>query len=74
MIDVLGADHGGYLKRMKAAVTAMSGGEATLDILFCQLVKLFRAGEPVVDVEALGRIRHAARGGRGGRPRRRSAS
>ena len=47
MIDVLGADHGGYLKRMKAAVTAMSGGEATLDILFCQLVKLFRAGVPV---------------------------
>jgi arginyl-tRNA synthetase len=48
MIDVLGADHGGYPKRMKAAVTAMSGGEATLEILFCQLVKLFRAGEPVV--------------------------
>jgi arginyl-tRNA synthetase len=47
MIDVLGADHGGYLKRMKAAVTAMSGGEASLDILFCQLVKLFRGGEPV---------------------------
>jgi arginyl-tRNA synthetase len=47
MIDVLGADHGGYPKRMKAAVTAMSGGEATLDILFCQLVKLFRAGVPV---------------------------
>lgn len=48
MINILGADHGGYLKRMKAAVTAISGGEATLDILFCQLVKLFRAGEPVV--------------------------
>jgi arginyl-tRNA synthetase len=47
MIDVLGADHGGYLKRMRAAVTATSGGEATLDILFCQLVKLFRAGVPV---------------------------
>ncbi len=48
MIDVLGADHGGYPKRMKAAVTAMSDGEAALEILFCQLVKLFRAGEPVV--------------------------
>jgi len=48
MIDVLGADHGGYAKRMKAAVKAVSGGEATLDILFCQLVKLFRAGEPFV--------------------------
>jgi arginyl-tRNA synthetase len=48
MIDVLGADHGGYPKRMKAAVTAMSDGEATLEVLFCQLVKLFRGGEPVV--------------------------
>jgi arginyl-tRNA synthetase len=47
MIDVLGADHGGYLKRMQAAVTAISGGEATLEIVFCQLVKLFRGGEPV---------------------------
>jgi arginyl-tRNA synthetase len=47
MIDVLGADHGGYVKRMKAAVAAMSGGEATLDIELCQLVRLFRGGEPV---------------------------
>jgi arginyl-tRNA synthetase len=47
MIDVLGADHGGYVKRMKAAVTAMSGGEARLDIELCQLVRLFRGGEPV---------------------------
>jgi arginyl-tRNA synthetase len=47
MIDVLGADHGGYVKRMKAAVTAISGGEATLDVKLCQLVRLFRAGEPV---------------------------
>jgi arginyl-tRNA synthetase len=47
MIDVLGADHGGYVKRMKAAVTAMSGGEATLDVELCQLVRLFRGGEPV---------------------------
>jgi len=47
MIDVLGADHGGYVKRMKAAVTAISGGEADLDVKLCQLVRLFRAGEPV---------------------------
>ena len=47
MIDVLGADHGGYVKRMKAAVTAMSGGDASLEIQLCQLVRLFRAGEPV---------------------------
>ncbi|MEM6712617.1 MAG: arginine--tRNA ligase [Pseudomonadota bacterium] len=46
-VNVFGADHGGYVKRMKAAVTAMSDGEATLDIRLCQLVKLFRAGEPI---------------------------
>ncbi|WP_132251387.1 arginine--tRNA ligase [Methylobacterium segetis] len=47
MIDVLGADHGGYVKRMQAAVTAVTGGEASLDVKLCQLVRLLRAGEPV---------------------------
>ena len=47
MIDVWGADHGGYVKRMAAAVTAISGGHAALDVKLCQLVKLMRAGEPV---------------------------
>ena len=47
MIDVLGADHGGYVKRMQAAVKAITGGEGTIDILICQLVRLLRAGEPV---------------------------
>jgi arginyl-tRNA synthetase len=47
MIDVWGADHGGYVKRMKAAVAAVSGGEAELDVKLCQLVRLLRAGEPV---------------------------
>jgi arginyl-tRNA synthetase len=47
MIDVWGADHGGYVKRMRAAVTAITGGEGTLDIKLCQLVRLLRAGEPV---------------------------
>lgn len=47
MIDVLGADHGGYVKRMQAAVKAVSEGEATLDVKLCQLVRLLRAGEPV---------------------------
>ncbi len=47
LIDVWGADHGGYIKRMKAAVAAVSGGEATLDVKIVQLVKLLRAGEPV---------------------------
>ena len=46
-VNVFGADHGGYVKRLKAAVTAMSDGEASLDIRLCQLVKLFRSGEPV---------------------------
>lgn len=46
-INIFGADHGGYVKRLKAAVTAMSGGKASLDIRLCQLVKLYRAGEPV---------------------------
>jgi arginyl-tRNA synthetase len=46
-IDVWGADHGGYIKRMRAAVTAISGGVAELDVKICQLVKLTRGGEPV---------------------------
>jgi arginyl-tRNA synthetase len=46
-IDVWGADHGGYVKRMQAAVKAMSGDKASLDIKLVQLVKLFRNGEPV---------------------------
>ena len=47
LIDVWGADHGGYIKRMKAAVAAVSGGAATLDVKIIQLVKLLRAGDPV---------------------------
>lgn len=47
MIDVMGADHGGYVKRMQAAVKAVSGGEADLDVKLCQLVKLMDNGEPV---------------------------
>jgi arginyl-tRNA synthetase len=47
LIDVWGADHGGYVKRMQAAVKAVSGGEGDLDVKLVQLVKLLRAGEPV---------------------------
>ena len=47
LIDVMGADHGGYVKRMQAAVKALSDGEAVLDVKLCQLVKLMRGGEPV---------------------------
>ncbi len=46
-IDVWGADHGGYVKRMQAAVRAMSGDRAKLDVKLVQMVKLLRAGEPV---------------------------
>jgi arginyl-tRNA synthetase len=47
MVDVWGADHGGYIRRMKAAVRAVGGEAATLDVKIIQLVKLLRAGEPV---------------------------
>ena len=46
LIDVFGADHGGYVKRMKAAVSALSDGRVPLDIKLCQLVRLFKNGEP----------------------------
>ncbi len=46
LIDILGADHGGYVKRMKAAVSALSGGTVPLDIKLTQLVKLYKNGEP----------------------------
>ncbi|MFC4670393.1 arginine--tRNA ligase [Seohaeicola nanhaiensis] len=45
LIDVFGADHGGYVKRMKAAVSALSDGKVPLDIKLCQLVRLFKNGE-----------------------------
>ena len=47
LIDVLGADHGGYVKRMKAAVSALSGGKVQLEVKLIQLVKLFENGEPL---------------------------
>jgi arginyl-tRNA synthetase len=47
MIDVWGADHGGYVKRVGAAVQALTNGAATLDVKLCQLVNLFDNGQPV---------------------------
>ena len=47
LIDVWGADHGGYVKRMQAAVKALSEGTAVLDVKLTQLVHLFNKGEPV---------------------------
>ena len=46
LIDVLGADHGGYVKRMKAAVAALSEERVPLDVKLCQLVKLTKGGQP----------------------------
>ena len=46
LIDVLGADHGGYVKRMQAVVKALSDGRVPLDVKLIQLVRLFRNGEP----------------------------
>jgi len=47
MIDVWGADHGGYVKRMKAAVAAITEGKGELDVKICQLVNLSEGGKPV---------------------------
>ncbi len=47
LIFVLGADHGGYVKRLEALARAISGGDIKLTVLLCQLVKLYRGGEPV---------------------------
>ena len=47
MIDIWGADHGGHVKRMQSAVTALTDGQGKLEVLLCQMVKLMRGGEPV---------------------------
>ena len=47
MVDVWGADHKGYIGRMRAAVAAVTDGEARLDVRICNLVNLFEKGRPV---------------------------
>ena len=47
LVDVWGADHGGYIKRVQAAIKAVTSGKAALDVKIVQLVKLLRNGEPV---------------------------
>ena len=47
MIDIWGADHGGYIKRMQAAVKAVTDGKGDLDVKTCQLVHMFDNGKPV---------------------------
>jgi arginyl-tRNA synthetase len=46
LIDVWGADHSGYIKRVKAAVAAVTDNKAEIDVKVCQMVRLFRDGEP----------------------------
>ncbi len=47
LIDVWGADHGGYVSRMQSAVKALAGGKAALDVLLCQIVHVLKDGQPV---------------------------
>jgi len=47
LVDVWGADHGGHIRRMKAALQAMSEGQAEMDVKLIQIVKLLDRGEPV---------------------------
>jgi arginyl-tRNA synthetase len=47
LIDIVGADHGGWVKRITAAVMALTDGKATIDIKLCQLVNLLQDGQPV---------------------------
>ncbi|MCS6878754.1 MAG: arginine--tRNA ligase [Geminicoccaceae bacterium] len=56
MIDVWGADHAGYVKRLQAAVKAFSDGAATLDVRLCQLVNLLDGGKPLRMSKRAGRI------------------
>src|SRR5918994_2520173 len=56
LIDVWGADHGGYIKRMQAGVRALSGERVTLDVKVCQLVNLMDGGQPLRMSRRAGRI------------------
>ncbi|MDX6751763.1 arginine--tRNA ligase [Geminicoccaceae bacterium 1502E] len=56
MVDVWGADHGGYVKRMQAAVRALSEEKARLDVRLCQLVNLMDDGKPLKMSKRAGRI------------------
>ncbi len=63
-IDVWGADHAGYIKRMQSALAAVTERQAKLDVKVCQMVKLMRAGEPVKMSKRSGSFVTFARGGR----------
>ena len=55
LIDVWGADHGGYIKRMQAGVRALSGERVALDVKICQLVNLMDRGQPLKMSKRAGR-------------------
>jgi arginyl-tRNA synthetase len=74
LVYVLGADHGGYVKRLQAVANALSGGRVSASVLLCQLVKLYRAGEPLQDVQAGRGFRDIARCRRRGRAQMLSGS
>ena len=59
LVDVWGADHGGYIKRMQAAVKALSSGKAALDVRLCQLVRLMRARRAGQNVQTFRGFRDA---------------
>ncbi|TVQ33797.1 MAG: arginine--tRNA ligase [Geminicoccaceae bacterium] len=56
LVDVWGADHGGYVKRMQAGVEAVTGGAAKLEVKLCQLVQLMDGGQPLKMSKRAGRI------------------
>jgi arginyl-tRNA synthetase len=66
LIDVLGADHGGYVKRLKAVVSALSNGRVPLEVKLIQLGQALQEWRAVQDVEAGRDICHPARCGRAG--------
>ena len=56
MIDVWGADHGGYVKRMQAGVQGITGGDGALEVKLCQLVQLMDGGQPLKMSKRAGRV------------------
>ncbi len=65
LIDVLGADHHGYVARVRAGLTAMGEPGESLEVSLIQFVSLFRGGEKIADGQARGAVRHAAATARG---------
>ncbi len=56
LIDVLGADHGGYVKRIQSAVTAITERKGSLKVILCQIVRLFEDGKAIKLSKRLGNL------------------